>query len=138
VIGCEDRLEYRFRNVANDRHTHAVPTNMIGVIIALGEAVAVVQTHQPCGLSWREKTRPNAFAVYDENRLTGRSTCGGAQASRKIIEPNLSPLTFRPIRLGSRTPINASNHSLCRQLGRSNLRSIDGRHETEKVVRLCG
>ena len=138
MICREDRLKYRLRNVANDGRAHAIPTNVIGVIVARGKTIAVVQAHQPCGFSWREKAGPNAFAVYDENGLTGRTACGGAQASCEIVEPNLGPLTLHAIRIGSRTPINASDHSLCRQLGRSNLRPIDGRHETEKIVRLRG
>ena len=56
VARCEDRLEDRFCNVTNDRHAHAIPANMIGIVVALGKTVTVVQTHQPCSLSWREKT----------------------------------------------------------------------------------
>jgi hypothetical protein len=67
AIGCEDRLEDCRRNVANDRHAHAIPADVIGVVVALGETVTVVQAHQPCCFSWRKKTGSNAFAIYDQN-----------------------------------------------------------------------
>lgn len=52
TIYRKDRLKYRLRNVPNNRYTHAVPANMIGVIVALGQTITIVQSHQPCGLTW--------------------------------------------------------------------------------------
>jgi hypothetical protein len=42
VICREDPLKDRLRNVADDGRAHAVPTDVIGVIVALGKTVTVV------------------------------------------------------------------------------------------------
>jgi len=39
AICRKDRLKDRLRDVPNNRHTDAVPTNMIGVVVALGQTI---------------------------------------------------------------------------------------------------
>jgi hypothetical protein len=41
----KDRLQERLRNMANDGHAHAIPAHVIGVIVALGQTITIVQSH---------------------------------------------------------------------------------------------
>ncbi len=43
----ERRLKNMLGDMPNDRHAHAIATDMVGVVIALWKAVIVAQPHEP-------------------------------------------------------------------------------------------
>src|SRR5665213_1926557 len=96
--------------VPDHGRTHAIPSDMIGVVVSDGQPVVVGQPHQARGLARREQAGAHTVALDNKDRLSTRSAGGGAKASVHAIEANLGPLSFDAVRIGAGALIDAAHN----------------------------
>ena len=122
----------------HDRHAHAVAADVIGVVIALGKQVIVVQSHEPRRFARRQQARPHCLPFNHQDYLTRGAARWRAKTARHIVETNLCALALDPVFVWAGAPIHGADHFAAASDRVRHLLAIERRHEVQNVVRMRG
>lgn len=113
-------------DVPHDRYADPVSTDVIGLIVAPGKNVIVVQSHQAGGFPRREEPRPHAPTFDHQYCLTRGAPCGGPEASSNIIKTHFCPLaTYAPfVRTGA--SVDRADSAASNSIASSTFRRLSG------------
>src|ERR1700722_17468251 len=84
----QNRLQQPSRQVPDGGDETPIAGDVIGVIVAFGQSISVVEAHETGGLSRRKQPRPHLVAMNDDYRLPARAAPRSSEAARNFIEPN--------------------------------------------------
>ncbi len=118
-VSAEQRFEKLRREVPNHRHADAVSADVVCVVVAGRKPIVVAQPHEPRGLSWRQQSGANFFALDHQNRLARGAASRRPKAARDFVEANFGALALCPIFIGARASVARRNFSQHRPTARS-------------------
>src|ERR1700735_4492469 len=84
----------------HDRHAHAVAADVVGVGIALGKQVIVLQSHEARRFARRQQARPHCLPFNHQDYLTRRAARRRAKTACYVVETNLGAPTLDPVFVG--------------------------------------